>query len=145
MEPTSTIAADLEALEGELRAKIATTIHANLDLLRLSAAQYRSCEKDWLVRKLSDALGRVAGLTVSPEVPIVAGGRTKLVDLVLSRADVRLLLEVKSFPTNYGLGGKPITQFRNSVIRDSMLTHGGSSGMARIVRQRRYETSDICA
>lgn len=108
----------LAALERDLRIQIALVVQANLDLLRLAAAERVSCERAWLVKKLADSLGRVPGVTVRPEVSIRVDGRNKFIDLVLTRDHARLLLEVKSFPTNYGLAGKPITQFRDGVISD---------------------------
>jgi len=40
------------------------------------------------------------------------------VDIVLKRKEETAFIELKTFPTNYGGGGKPITNFINSVIVD---------------------------
>lgn len=68
-----------------------------------------SCE-GWLKVELSHALDRLPGVMVTPE----AGN----VDLTVRRGDELVLCELKTFPTNYGRAGKPITNFIAGVVAD---------------------------
>ena len=68
-----------------------------------------SCE-GWLKVELSHALGALPDVAVLTE----AGN----VDLTISRGDEVVLCELKTFPTNYGRSGKPITNFIASVVHD---------------------------
>ena len=45
-------------------------------------------------------------------------GSRRKVDLAIQSRGETVLLELKTFPTNYGAGGKPITNFIDSVIAD---------------------------
>jgi len=68
-----------------------------------------SCE-GWLKVELSHALDRLPGVVVTPEAHNV--------DLTIRRGNDVVLCELKTFPTNYGRAGKPITNFIASVVRD---------------------------
>jgi len=68
-----------------------------------------SCE-GWLKVELLHALGALPGVVVAVEVDNV--------DLSVRRADEAVLCELKTFPTNYGRAGKPITNFIAGVVRD---------------------------
>lgn len=81
---------------------------------RLAAASDHriSCE-GWLKIELLHALGR----HFSNE-PIQVQPEEDYVDLTLAGPDARCLVELKTFPTNYGGGGKPITNFIDGVVAD---------------------------
>ena len=68
-----------------------------------------SCE-GWLKVELSHALGSLPGVAVAAELDNV--------DLTVRRGDELVLCELKTFPTNYGRGGKPITNFISGVVSD---------------------------
>ena len=60
-------------------------------------------------------------------------GSRRKVDLAIQSRGETVLLELKTFPTNYGAGGKPITNFIDSVIADlEKLSEerGGGTGLA---------------
>jgi hypothetical protein len=68
-----------------------------------------SCE-GWLKVELSHALDRLPGVWVTPEADNV--------DLTVRPGDELVLCELKTFPTNYGGAGKPITNFIAGAVRD---------------------------
>ena len=68
-----------------------------------------SCD-GWLKVELSHALGALPGVLAVPE----AGN----VDLTVIRDDEEVLCELKTFATNYGRSGKPITNFIAGVVHD---------------------------
>jgi hypothetical protein len=98
-----------------------------------SCAIYQiSCE-GWLkveilIRLFSTFLQRDAGVEIIPEY-----GKRRI-DLAVLSPEEQILLELKTFPTNYGQGGKPITNFVNGVIDDlkkvSEEKEQGSTGLA---------------
>jgi hypothetical protein len=84
-----------------------------------------SCE-GWLKVELSHALGALPGVAVATEVGNV--------DLTVRRGGEIVLCELKTFPTNYGRAGKPITNFIGGVVRDleklASRTDDGTRGLA---------------
>jgi len=81
--------------------------------ITVCAANGVSCEgwlKVELLRGLVDALGSTDATEILPEA--------QNVDLTVRRASDQVLLELKTFPTNYGGGCKPITNFIDGVIDD---------------------------
>lgn len=94
----------------------AEVLRRGADRLGLVSACRVSCE-GWLKVELlnalddSDWVDDQAGIEVIPELDRV--------DLTIRLPTYRLLIELKTFPTNYpGASGKPITQFVNSVVSD---------------------------
>jgi len=77
------------------------------------AAHGVSCE-GWLkvevLHSLYEALGSFSEIEIIPEA--------RNVDLTVQTRTERLLLELKTFPTNYGRTGKPVTNFVEGVVRD---------------------------
>jgi hypothetical protein len=77
------------------------------------AAHRISCE-GWLkvesLRSLVEGFSTATGTDVRPE--------RANVDLTVQSPSERVLIELKTFPTNYGRGGKPITNFVDGIIDD---------------------------
>src|SRR5207245_5656086 len=74
--------------------------------ITVCAANGVSCEgwlKVELLRGLVDALGSTDATEILPEA--------QNVDLTVRRASDQVLIELKTFPTNYGGGCKPNTNF----------------------------------
>ena len=83
--------------------------HAGRRIIQ-TAANYRiSCE-GWLKLTMVAEFSELSGVTVMPE--------HSHVDIVLAAAAGTAYLELKTFPTNYGRAGKPITNFIDGVIGD---------------------------
>jgi hypothetical protein len=81
--------------------------------ISVCAAAGVSCE-GWLKVELLHAftlkVGAADGVEIVPE--------QQRVDLVVSHPGGKVLLELKTFPCNYGRSGKPITNFIGGVVRD---------------------------
>jgi len=77
------------------------------------AAYGVSCEW-WLKTELLHALDEA--LTTSSEVEVLP--EAKNIDLTVRTRTEQVLLELKTFPTNYGRSGKPITNFIDGVLGD---------------------------
>lgn len=75
-------------------------------------AELRISHEGWLKIELLHALSARDKITLLPEKDNI--------DVVVCRDNPNecCLIELKTFPTNYGGAGKPITNFINSVIRD---------------------------
>lgn len=98
-----------EAVLQGLRTVLVTGVEriANASRLRIS------CE-GWLKLELLTALSiREAG-----NPPLDVRAELDNVDITVSRGPERCLVELKTFPTNYGGTGKPITNFIASVVAD---------------------------
>lgn len=82
--------------------------HSRLKLF----AELRISHEGWLKIELLHALSARDKLTLLPEKDNI--------DVVVCRDNPNecCLIELKTFPTNYGGAGKPITNFISSVIRD---------------------------
>jgi len=80
--------------------------------IALCSAYRISCE-GWLKIELLLRLDEV----FSSDICTVACEANR-VDLSVSLPDENVLIELKTFPTNYGAPGKPITNFLDSVIAD---------------------------
>ncbi len=80
----------------------------------LVCALYRvSCE-GWLKVELLKALtGTFVGKSDVELLPEIDD-----IDLTVKAAEQQVYIELKTFPTNYGGGGKPITNFIDGVIHD---------------------------
>ena len=77
------------------------------------AAYGVSCEgwlKVELLQRFTRVLQAVPGADIEPEL--------QNVDLTISTPSQRFLIELKTFPTNYGRSGKPITNFIQGVVSD---------------------------
>jgi len=70
-----------------------------------------SCE-GWLKVEILHSLAEII------ERPDDIGPEEENVDLTVRRESEKVLIELKTFPTNYGRAGKPITNFIDSVIDD---------------------------
>jgi hypothetical protein len=85
------------------------------------AAEYRiSCE-GWLKLELVHDLRMFLPPTdIRPESILAASDALTraAADIAINRGDERVLVELKTFPTNYGGAGKPITNFIDSVVAD---------------------------
>jgi hypothetical protein len=86
--------------------------------LRAAAEGYWTVEDRWLQRALFEELSRCRDIQVAQQVSIVDGASTKVVDLVLSRGQLRLLVELKVFVANYGRGGRCVTDSRGAIKAD---------------------------
>jgi len=82
-------------------------------------AHYRiSCE-GWLkVELLTRLTALFLGKRIDAEVFPEYGIKRKKIDLAIQSPDELILLELKTFPTNYGKAGKPITNFIDGVKGD---------------------------
>lgn len=93
---------------------IAALAHACSERISTCAAHGISCEgwlKVGLIHRLSDPAAPFGSVDIIAE--------KNHVDLTFETASERVLLELKTFPTNYGRGGgKPVTNFIKSVIDD---------------------------
>ena len=89
------------------------TVRGSSSRISVCAASGVSCE-GWLKVELLHAFvskfGDADGVEIVPE--------QQRVDLVVSHPQGKLLLELKTFPCNYGRSGKPITNFIGGVVRD---------------------------
>ncbi len=72
------------------------------------------------------------GLEIGSKIPIMAEGN-KYVDVVITRHQERLLVELKVFVTNYGRAGRPVTDQRDAIRLDLMA-----------LSQRLDEHTDTC-
>lgn len=97
----------------EIVETIRATARGSTSRIGVCAAAGVSCE-GWLKVELLHAFtlkfGDEAGVEIVPE--------QQHVDLVVSHPRGKLLLELKTFPCNYGRSGKPITNFIGGVVRD---------------------------
>lgn len=85
----------------------------NLATIRACAAYGVSCEgwlKVELIRELATKYLAREDIEIKPEF--------RNTDIVINTPDSDLLIELKTFPTNYGSGGKPITNFIAGVAAD---------------------------
>jgi hypothetical protein len=105
----------------DLRDALEQAVHRvlarRLTELRAAAETYISVEDRWLHRDLLEELRQRPGIKVTSKVPI-AGNSTKYVDVVITDGEVRLLVELKVFVTNYGHAGRPVTNQRNAIRLD---------------------------
>lgn len=117
--------------------------------LELCAAYGISCEGWWkieLLSSLSEAFRENQSVQLLPEwqwkmkdIP-----RKQSVDIVVEAGQKRrVLLELKTFPTNYGRSGKPITNFVEGVGRDLVkLAHMRGNGDKGLVAWMAYPVPD---
>lgn len=98
-------------LDEILRQALRTVMEMGQAEVRRAARDGVSCEK-WLHQALHERL------TLAPDVEVAR--EEGQVDLTLRAPQngETLVVEIKTFPTNYGQAGKPITQFIDSVIND---------------------------
>jgi hypothetical protein len=88
------------------------------------ASQFRvSCEgwlKLELLRDFALCFLNDDDTDVRPErdLPLDPTGRRRVADLALRRGSEEVFVQLKTFPTNYGAAGKPITNFIDSVVTD---------------------------
>jgi len=93
--------------------KIAQVVKEGRARIAVSAAFRVSCE-GWLKIELLKSLWESLGDSETSEVLPESGH----FDLVVKANDQTVRIELKTFPTNYGLSGKPITNFIAGVVRD---------------------------
>jgi hypothetical protein len=104
--------------------RIVSVVSSRLALTRLKVASTHrvSCE-GWLKLELlhdfNDVLSDGVEIRAehglrAPETNLPSGAA----DLAVRRGDESVLVELKTFPTNYGGSGKPITQFIAGVVAD---------------------------
>ena len=117
-------------------AQVVSTPHA-LSCIGI-AAQFRiSCEgwlKLELLRDLAFSLVNDVDAEVWPEryFPLAARGRRHAADLAVRRGAEQVFVQLKTFPTNYGAAGKPITNSIDSVVTDLDILRtrrGSASGL----------------
>jgi len=119
-------------LRAELGQAIQRVLARRLADLRVAAETYSSVEDRWLHRDLVDELRQRPGLEIGSKIPIMAEGN-KYVDVVITRHQERLLVELKVFVTNYGRAGRPVTNQRDAIRLDLMA-----------LSQRLDEHTDTC-
>jgi hypothetical protein len=97
----------------EVLRTIRETVRSSSSRISVCAAAGVSCEgwlKVELLHAFASKFGDADGVEIVPE--------QQHVDLVVSHPQGKLLLELKTFPCNYGRSGKPITNFIGGVVRD---------------------------
>ena len=94
---------------------ILKTISNGLSRIEFCALHRVSCE-GWLKVELLQSLSLAIAVSNNEDANV----RSELdnVDLTIWTPSQRVLLELKTFPTNYGRGGKPITDFIGKVVKD---------------------------
>lgn len=133
-------ASDLAAFES-LLGEAVRDVTTDAAVIRTCSRKRVSCE-GWLKAELLTRLDRQANCQVSPELDYV--------DLTVQLGAVTYLLELKTFPTNYGGAGKPITNFIGSVVgdlaklraRSAPAQHGYALWMAYPIPDRRLSVWD---